>query len=345
MSIFSCPEFADHEQVAFATDAVTGLRAIVALHNTRLGPAIGGCRMWPYGSEEAALTDVLRLSKGMTNKAVMAGLPLGGGKAVIVGDPRTDKSPALMRAMGTAVERLGGRFIIAEDVGTTVEDTAEFRQTTAHVVGLPVHLGGSGDPSPTTAYGCLVGIRACAGYLWSRRDLDGLRVALQGLGNVGWNLASLLAEADARLTVCDADPSRARRAAERFGAEAVDPEAIYDADVDIFAPCALGAVVDEGTVGRLKAKVVAGAANNQLAHPTDADRLSARGILYAPDYVINAGGLIRVASERDGFDQDWVDRKVAAIGGTLLEIFDGAKKAQVSTEAASRTLAEQRLEA
>lgn len=345
MPIFSCPEFADHEQVTFAADAATGLRVIIALHDTRRGPAIGGCRMWLYGSEEAALTDVLRLSKGMTYKAVMAGLPLRGGKAVIIGDPRTDKSPALMQAMGTTVDRLGGRFIIAEDVGTTVGDTVEFRRTTPHVVGLPVHLGGSGDPSPTTAYGCLVGIKACAGYLWGRGDLDGVRVALRGLGNVGWNLASLLAEAGARLTVCDADPTRARRAAERFDAEMVDPEAIYDADVDIFAPCALGAVVNEGTVARLKAKVIAGAANNQLAHPADADRLSARGILYAPDYVINAGGLIRVASERDGFHQDGVDRRVAAIGGTLLKIFEGAKKAQVSTEAASRTIAQQRLKA
>lgn len=343
MSVFAASEFLDHEQVVFACDDTVGLKAIFAIHSTKKGPALGGCRMWAYESEASALTDVLRLSKAMTYKAVMAGLELGGGKVVIIADPKRDKTPALLQAMGQAVDRLRGRFIIAEDVGTTVSDTAEFRKTTNHVVGLPEELGGSGDPSPTTAKGCLVGLQACAEHVWKQADMAGARVAIQGLGNVGWNLAQLLDDAGAELVVCDIHQSATSRAETELGAKVVSPDAIYDVEADVFAPCAMGAILNDETIPRLKAKVVGGAANNQLLGLEHADRLQHRGILYAPDYVINAAGMMRVASEKDGFDQDWVDMKISNISGTLLEIFVEASRRNVSTEAASRIIAEERM--
>lgn len=343
MGVFTASEFANHEQVVFACDDAIGLKAIFAIHNTKRGPALGGCRMWPYESEAAALTDVLRLSKGMTYKAVMAGLELGGGKAVMIGDPKRDKTPALMQAMGRAVDRLQGRFIIAEDVGTTVADTAEFRKTTKHVVGLPEDLGGSGDPSPTTAKGCLLGLQACAHYAWKQNSLAGARVAVQGLGNVGLNLARLLCDVGAEIVVSDINQQKTRRAANELGAAIASPNSIYDVDADIFAPCAMGAVLNDETIPRLKAKVVGGAANNQLLRLEHASRLQERGILYAPDYVINAAGMIRVTSERDGFDQGWVDLRISNISDTLLDVFEKADRKGVSTEAASRMIAEERL--
>lgn len=345
MSVFAASEFLNHEQVVFACDDSVGLKAIFAIHNTKRGPALGGCRMWPYESEAAALTDVLRLSKGMTYKAVMAGLELGGGKVVMIGDPKRDKTPALLQAMGQAVDRLQGRFIIAEDVGTTVADTAEFRKSTKHVVGLPEDLGGSGDPSPTTARGCLLGIEACAQYVWKQRNLSGMRIAIQGLGNVGWNLARFMREAGAEIVVSDINRDATNRAEEELGAEVVLPEDIYGVEADIFAPCAMGAILNDETIPRLKAKVVGGAANNQLLGLEHAGSLRDRGILYAPDYVINAAGMIRVTSEKDGFEQSWVDGKVSEIANTLLEVFEEADKRDVSTEAASRIIAEQRLAA
>lgn len=344
MSVFSAESFAHHEQIVFASDPSTGLKAIIAIHDTTLGPALGGCRMFPYADEAQALRDVLRLSRGMTFKAAAAGLALGGGKAVIIGDPRRDKTPALLRAMGRAIDRLGGRYITAEDVGTQVADFAEVRQTTRHVVGLPAELGGTGDPSPTTALGVHYGIRAAARYRWGSDDLSDRVVAVQGLGNVGWHLCHFLRDSGARLIVSDLDEQRLQAAVRTFGAKAVATDAIYEAPADILAPCAMGAVVNDETVERLTVAVVAGAANNQLARDDHGERLRARGILYAPDFVINAGGMMRVASEREGFDPVLVDRQVAGIHDSLLRIFERADAEGIATQAAAMRIAAERLQ-
>lgn len=343
MSVFAQEDFADHEQVVFVSDAASGLKALIAIHDTTLGPALGGCRMYPYADEAAALRDVLRLSRGMTWKAAASGLDLGGGKAVIIGDPRSQKTPALLQAMGRAVERLAGRYITAEDVGTTVADFAEVRKTTRHVVGLPVELGGTGDPSPTTALGVFYGLSAAARHRWGAPDLAGQHVAVQGLGNVGWHLCQLLHEAGAALTVSDVDSSRVAKAVATFAARAVPPEAIYATEAEIFAPCAMGAVLNGETVAQLRCGIVGGAANNRLAREEHGEFLRSRGILYAPDFVINAGGMIRVASERDGYDPDLVARGVEGIGHTLLAIFQGAEADGVPTQRAALQRAQARL--
>jgi leucine dehydrogenase len=274
--------------------------------------------MWPYADDAAALDDVLRLSRGMTYKAALAGLSLGGGKAVIIGDARRHKSEALLLAMGRFVESLGGRYHTAEDVGTTVRDMDVLRRETAFAHGVS---DGSGNPSPATAYGVFVGIRAAVRHRLGRDDLGGVVVAVQGLGNVGFRLAEYLAEAGARLIVADLDAGSARRAVEAFAAEAVAPERIHAVAADVFAPCALGAVIDDATIPELGARIVAGAANNQLAEARHGAALKARGILYAPDYVINAGGLIDVASEGPGYDQETVLRRVEGIRDTLGRVF------------------------
>jgi leucine dehydrogenase len=343
MTVFAADAFADHEQVVFVSDPDASLCGIIAIHDTSLGPALGGCRMYPYASEADALRDVLRLSRGMTYKAAAAGLDLGGGKAVIIGDPRRQKTPALLRAMGRAVDRLGGRYITAEDVGTTVADFAEVRQATRYVVGLPVELGGSGDPSPTTALGVFYGLEAAASYRWGADSLAGRTVAVQGLGNVGWHLCQFLSEAGASLVVADVDEGRTSKAVATFGAQAVAPQTIYAAPADIFAPCAMGAVLNDETLPQLRFEIIGGAANNQLAREEHGERLRAADILYAPDFVINAGGMIRVASERDGFDQDLVDKRVEGIGRTLLTVFERADAGRVPTQAAAMQLAEERL--
>jgi leucine dehydrogenase len=343
MTVFSTEAFADHEQVVFVSNAETGLRAIIAIHDTALGPAIGGCRMYPYASEEDALRDVLRLARGMTYKAAAANLDYGGGKAVIIGDPRTEKSPELLQAMGAAVERLAGRYYTAEDVGTTVADFGEVRKTTRYVVGLPEDLGGTGDPSPTTALGVFVGLKAAARHKWGSEDLSGKTVAVQGLGNVGWHLCGMLDAAGANLIVTDINAARTVEAAEKFGAKVVAPDEIYGVEADIFAPCAMGAVINDETVEALKVEIVGGAANNQLARHEHGVRLSERGILYAPDFVINAGGMMRVASEIEGFDEPLVDRRVQGIGDTLAAIFKRSDADGIPTEAAAMEIAEDRL--
>jgi leucine dehydrogenase len=342
MTVFSTESFADHEQVVFISDDRVQLRAIIAVHDTTLGSALGGCRMYPYADEASALRDVLRLSRGMTFKAAAAGLRLGGGKAVIIGDPHKDKTPELLRAMGVAIDRLGGRYITAEDVGTTVADFAWVREGTRHVVGLPEELGGTGDPSPTTALGVYHGIVACVAHRLDR-DLRGLTVAVQGLGNVGWSLCRLLVDAGARLVVSDIDAALARKASAEFDAQVVDPDAIYAAEADVFAPCAMGAVVNDQTLPRMKFRVIAGGANNQLARDEHGKQLRDREILYAPDFVINAGGLIRVASERDGFDPAGVDLQVEAIGARLRRIFELSDRTSAPTQAAAMQLAQERL--
>ncbi|WP_137391107.1 Glu/Leu/Phe/Val dehydrogenase dimerization domain-containing protein [Rhodoligotrophos defluvii] len=343
MRIFDHPSFSDHEQVVFVADREAGLRGIIAVHNTVRGPALGGCRIWPYRDESEAVADVLRLSLGMTYKGAMADLPFGGGKMVVIADSATEKTPALLHAIGTAVDRMQGRYITGEDVGTTSDDMAEIAKKTDKVLGLPPSLGGSGDPSPSTARGCFAGIKASIQHLTGADDLSGATVAVQGLGHVGWRLCELLAGAGAVLVVTDIRPETVAKAAARFGARTVAPEEIYDVPADIFAPCALGAVLNDDTVPRLKMRMVAGSANNQLAAPTHAEMLRDRGILYAPDYVINAGGLIQLAGEYFGFGREELDRRLAGIGNTLLQVFETAQARGLSTHEAADRLAEQRL--
>ncbi|HYG87161.1 MAG TPA: Glu/Leu/Phe/Val dehydrogenase dimerization domain-containing protein [Azospirillum sp.] len=348
--MFNHADFDGHERVVFCTDPETDLKAIIAIHDTSRGPALGGCRMWPYASAEHAVRDVLRLSRGMTYKAVMAGLELGGGKSVIIGNPQTDKSEAMLRAMGRFVDSLDGGYIVAEDSGTCVADMKVMAAETPHVAGVsdkPAAGGGtrSGDPSPSTAYGVFVGLKAAVHHRLGRYDLDGVRVAIQGTGNVGTHLATLLHEAGASLYLSDLRADRARLLAEELGAEAVGNDAIFDLDVDVFAPCALGAVLNDDTVPRLRAKVVAGAANNQLDDPRHGQALRDRGILYAPDYVINAGGLIDVSYERIGIAKDGerMLRHIEGIAGTLTEIFVQADAEGLPTDVVADRLARQRL--
>jgi leucine dehydrogenase len=343
MSVFTHEEFDGHEEVVFCYDRASGLRAIIAIHNTALGPALGGCRMWPYADEAAALTDVLRLSKGMTYKSALAGLALGGGKSVILGDARTMKSEALFRAMGRFVDSLGGRYIAAEDVGIGVADVQVMAKETDHVAGTPEK--GSGDPSPATAYGVFVALEAAVALHYGRPDLKGCRVAVQGLGAVGYHLAERLAAAGAELLVTDIAPDAVARAVAQLGARAVAPDAIYAQDVDVFAPCALGAVLNDETIPQLKADVIVGSANNQLAAPRHGRVLAGAGKLYAPDYLVNAGGIINISHEGPAYDRARAFGHVARIGATLREVVRlAAAEAIPSSEAADR-LAERRLQA
>lgn len=300
--MFDHPEFEGHERVVFACDRDSGLKAIIAVHSTALGPAFGGCRMWPYADEAQALADVLRLSRGMTHKAAICSLPYGGGKAVIIGNPR-DKTPALLRAMARAVEDLRGRYIIADDIGTTLEDLAVMREVTRHTAAA---TAGAQQPLAVTAYGVLMAIGAAVEHRLGATGLAGLRVAVQGLGNVGFPLCGYLHEEGAELVVTDLDPVRVARAASAFGAAGVAPEAIYEQAVDVFAPCALGGVLNDDTIPRLRATIVCGGANNQLALGRHDSALAARGILYVPDYVANAGGVI-------DFHQEQVDDRPEAV--------------------------------
>jgi len=349
MSVFSNFHFRDHESVAFGYDPVSGLRAIVAVHNTSRGVALGGCRVWPYASEDEALTDVLRLSRGMTYKSAMADLPLGGGKAVIIADPHEDKSDAMMQAMGKFVQGLGGRYITAEDSGTNVADLRAMARQTRYVVGIAekrdMHGNPrSGDPSPATAYGVFSGIAASVKDALNGRDLRDIRVAIQGLGSVGWDLARRLHEAGARLWVTDIHSENLVRARQQLNAEVTEPERIFDTDVEVFAPCALGAILDDETIPRLKARVVAGAANNQLAEDRHGEMLRERGILYAPDYVINAGGIIDVAYEWTGYDAQTVWNHIARIADTLRAIYARASRVGAPTSQVADRMAEERFQ-
>jgi len=305
----------EHEQVVFFTDPVSGLKSIIAIHNTQLGPALGGCRMWNYESPEKALEDVLRLSKGMTYKAAIAGLNLGGGKAVILGDPNQNKSESLFRSFGSFVDCLGGRYITAEDVGTSESDMEHIFMETDYVVGVAEIHGGSGDPSPWTAKGVVEGLKACVEYRLGKKDLKGLSVAVQGAGHVGAHLVDLFVQGGMRVFVCDIDKKRCDSLAEKFPGKVsvVSTEEIYDLDVDIFCPSALGAILNEKTIPRLKCQIVAGSANNQLANPQCGDELFKRKILYAPDYAINAGGLMNVSIELGGYDERRANRMIRNI--------------------------------
>ncbi|MGR2736954.1 Glu/Leu/Phe/Val family dehydrogenase [Billgrantia sp. Q4P2] len=343
MQVFDHPEFDHHQQIAFGCDEASGLRAIIAIHDTRRGPALGGLRIYPYASEDDALTDVLRLSRGMTYKSALANLPLGGGKAVILADPRHDKTPAMLRAMGRLVESLGGRYITAEDSGSGEEDMRLIRQETRHVSGLG-QGGTSGDPSPFTAHGVFCALTSAVRHRLGRTDLQGLRVAIQGVGHVGAHLARELHAAGARLVLTDVDRDSLGVLVDELGAESVAPEVIFDAEVDVFAPCAMGAVLTAEVADRLRAKVVCGAANNQLANSEVAELLHKREILYTPDYVANAGGVIEVEAQRHAhYDRDAVMRHVERITVTVDEILSRAQAQDMSPAVVADQLARERL--
>lgn len=332
-----------HEEVVFFHARDLGLKAIVAIHDTTLGPALGGCRMLPYKSDDEALHDVLRLSRGMTYKNAVAGLNLGGGKSVIIGDPKKDKTEAFFRAFGRFLESLGGRYITAEDVNTGVEDMENIFQETSHVVGIPPAHGGSGDPSPFTALGTLRGIEAAAEYKYGDRYLTKLSFAVQGVGHVGVHLVQMLRESGAKVYVCDTDEGRVKHAVEKFGAEAVGLDDIYETDAKVFVPCALGGSVNPKTLEKLKCEIIAGSANNQLDTDSTGDELEKRGILYVPDYVINAGGVINVAIERQGYNRERATHQVDRIFDICMRVFHIAKHEGLPTYKAADHLAEKRI--
>jgi len=334
------------EQVALCADPDTGLRAIVAIHSTALGPSLGGTRFWPFASEEEALVDVLRLARGMTYKHAVCGNDLGGGKAVIIGDPRSVRSDELILAYARFVDRLGGRYLTAEDVGTTQVDMDLVRTVTPYVTGVSEELGGSGDPSPATAWGVLNALRAVAERCWGATSLADRHVVVSGVGKVGGDLARQLADEGTRLTVADARPDRADALAAELGADVVEPERAHLVECDVFSPCALGAVLNEQTIPELRCVAVCGCANNQLATDEDGDRLAARGILYAPDYVVNAGGVINIAEELSGggYDHARAWKRIETVHDTLARVFALADDhGETPAEAADR-LAEQRIE-
>ena len=331
----------NHEQVSFATDPASGYRGIIAVHNTVLGPSLGGTRFWNYENDAEALNDVLRLSRGMTYKAAVAGLNLGGGKSVIIGNNKITDREAVFRAHGRHVEYLGGRYITAEDVGTNIHDMDFIRMETRHVVGL---AGRSGDPSPVTAFGVYRGMKACAQFVYGNDSLAGKTVTVQGCGNVGYYLCKHLAEDGANLIVTDIDLRRVQTVVDDFKAKAVEPDEIYRAQADIFAPCALGAVVNDQTIDLLTVDIVAGAANNQLDEERHGDVLDERGIVYAPDYVINSGGLINVNAEVEGWDLERSRRKAAEIFDTILGVLEIARDEGIPSYRAADRLAERRIQ-
>ena len=338
----------NHEQVLFGNDPETNLQCIIAIHDLTLGPALGGTRMKTYHSTYEALVDVLRLSRGMTYKAAAAGLDLGGGKAVIIGDPETQKSKELLEAYGRFVDGLGGQYITAEDVGTTVEDMVVVRSKTRHVTGLPEEMGGSGDPSPVTALGVFHGMRAAIEEVYGTDDLDGKTVALQGLGKVGWHLAEHLYNAGVKLIVADIRRKVIEKARDAFEVRVADPDRIHAIDCDVFSPCALGAVVNNQSIEELKCRIIAGAANNQLADErVQGPMLKLRGILYAPDFVINAGGLINVSGELDpeGYDREKALDRANRIYDSMKTCFALAKEKNIPTAEAAVHMAEERIEA
>jgi leucine dehydrogenase len=348
MSVFENPAFDDHESVSFFVEPEAGLKAIIAIHSTALGPGAGGVRYWSYPSSAEALTDVLRLSRGMSFKNAMADLALGGGKAVVMKPAGPVDRAALFEAYGRCVEALGGRYITAEDVGVGVDDMAAVRRATAHVGGLVEGKAASGDPSPVTARGVFLGIQSVARRALGRDDLAGVKVAVQGVGHVGGGVCRLLKEAGAELVVSDVNEVALAALASELGARAVLSEAIYDIEADIFSPCALGAVINPSTIDRLKVKAVAGGANNQLSTPDMGDRLMEKGILYAPDYVINSGGIINIAAEVEGrisgrYDPAWVEAKVQASNKTLEAVFDRAAAERRPTHAVADEMAKERI--
>lgn len=333
-----------HEQVVFCHDPDTGLRAIIAIHNTVLGPALGGTRMWMYKTEAEALHDVLRLSRGMTYKAAISGLNLGGGKAVIIGDSRKDKSEALFRKFGRFINNLNGKYITAEDVGTSTRDMEYVSMETRHVTGLPESMGGGGDPSPVTAYGVFMGMKASAQYAWGSDQLSGKRVMVQGVGHVGQHLVGHLKKEGATVFVSDINEDQLRRVTSEHNVEAVSPDLVFDMDVDIYAPCALGATLNTENIERLRCQIVAGAANNQLAdEKAHGAQLVTKGIVYAPDFVINAGGLINVYSELTGYNRQRALEQTENIYKVTLDILKKSREDSMHSQAAAMQMAEKRI--
>ncbi|MDP9070807.1 MAG: valine dehydrogenase [Actinomycetota bacterium] len=333
-----------YEQVVFCHDGPTGLRAIVAIHSTRLGPALGGTRFFPYRSEDDALEDVLRLARGMTYKAAVAGLDLGGGKAVIIGDPATDKTEALLRAYGRFVDSLGGRYITAEDVGTTQPDMDVIRRETTQVTGVSRYLGGSGDPSAATAYGVLHAMKAVARHLWGTTVLQDRHVVVSGVGKVGYHLARHLVEERARVTVSDVSPAALDRAATELGVEVAPVEKAHAVECDVFSPCALGGALHAGTIAELRCAAVVGCANNQLADRACVQLLEEAGVLYAPDYVVNAGGVINIAEELRGYHRQRAYANVRRIFDTTAAVLAAAQTGKITTTVAADRMAERRMD-
>lgn len=345
MELFERMELHDYEQVVVCQDRNSGLKAIIAIHDTTLGPALGGTRMWTYENEEAAFEDVLRLAKGMTYKNAAAGLNLGGGKAVIIGDARTDKNEEMFRAFGRYIEGLAGRYITAEDVGTTEHDMDIIHEETNFVTGISLSAvsGSSGNPSPVTARGVYQGMKAAAKEAFGTDDLAGRTIAVQGVGHVSFEMCRFLYEEGASLIVTDIREASVERAIQAYGAKAVAPEEIYDVPCDIFSPCALGGGLNEHTILRLQAKVVAGAANNQLQTEEDGNRLEERGIVYAPDYIINAGGVINIADELYGYDRERALKKVDGIYDNIVRVFEIAGRDGIPLFQAANRMAEERI--
>ena len=342
MAVFNLRAYDDHEKVVFCRDKKSGLSAIICVHSTALGPAVGGCRMWEYNSDEGALIDALRLSRGMSYKNALAGLKMGGGKSVIIGNSKTMKSEALFEAFGSFVNNLNGQYYTAEDVGINPDDMAIVHRKTEYVLGLE---GRSGDPSPVTAYGVYKGMKAAVKHRLGRDDLTGVKVAVQGLGHVGYYLCEHLKNEGAELFVTDINEESIDRVVTNLGATAVDKDAIYSQDVDVYAPCALGATINDVTLSQLQCSIVAGAANNQLAEDRHGEMLRQKGILYTPDYVINAGGIINVSFEQNGgiYNKQAALDKVDEIYGTLTEIFEAAETANKTTNEVADELARKRI--
>ena len=343
--IFGNASFKAHEQVVFCQDEETGLKAIIGIHSTTLGPALGGTRMWNYESEFDAIQDVLRLSRGMSFKASISGLGLGGGKAVIIGDARKDKNEAMMRKFGQFVDSLSGRYITAEDVGISTKDMEYVKMETDHVTGIPVSMGGSGDPSPFTAYGVFMGMKACAKNKWGSDSLEGKTVVVQGVGHVGETVVKHATEAGAKVIINDIYDDILENVASKYKAEIFKGD-IYGLDMDIYAPCALGATINDETVNRLKCEIVAGAANNQLAlEDKHGTILKERGIVYAPDFLINAGGLINVYSEIAKYSTDEVMTRTEDIYNTTMKIINESDSLDITTHQAALKIAQERIDA
>jgi leucine dehydrogenase len=343
--VFGQASFDNHEQIVFCNDKDTGLKAIIGIHNTVLGPALGGTRMWKYVNEWEALNDVLRLSRGMTYKSAITGLNLGGGKAVIIGDSKIDKTPAMISKFGEYVNSLSGKYITAEDVGTTTADMDLIRDVTPFVTGISESRGGSGNPSPVTAYGVYMGMKAAANYKFGSDDLSGKRILVQGIGHVGETLVDYLTIEGALVQITDINAARVEEISAKYGAAIFTGDDVYSADVDIYAPCALGATVNDDTISRIKAKVIAGAANNQLAvEAVHGQILKDKGILYAPDFLINAGGIINVYAEIVGYDKAESLRRTENIYNTTLEICSFADQNNMTTYQAALMIAEKRID-
>ena len=335
----------EHENVVFCNDEETGLKAIIAMHDTTLGPALGGTRMWNYNSEEEALRDVLRLSRGMTYKAAISGLNLGGGKAVIIGDSAKDKSEKLMRKFGQFVETLSGKYITAEDVGMNTKDMEYVRMETKHVTGIPKSMGGSGDPSPVTAYGVYMGMKATAKFLWDNDSLNGKRIVVQGVGHVGEFLVKYLSDEGAEVFICDINNEKLEEVKNKFGASIIDNNSILDFNMDIYAPCALGGILNTYTIDKLKCSIVCGGANNQLEdEERDSLHLKNRGIIFAPDFLVNSGGLINVYSEIKGYSKEISLEKTKEIFNTTLDILNKSKAEGISSYVAAMNIAKERIQ-